>query len=435
MSRNRARQSAASWLPLLLAVTIAGASSNAFAAGARTAPLRLHATDSVNWPQTFHDGGHTSYNPSESILSPSNVGTLQLVGGVGVTGGPLAFTLDNGILFSQGQGDGVHPNLVAINTRNGATIWSSAAPPTSASSTMAAGQGLVFVNCLLSPTSNPYQGVCAYNQRTGTLAWSFGNQQQGGDDITPLTYANGVVYLGYGLVIGGITFQPGITALNAATGQPLYLANVGGTGSNALNGTPPVVGGGYVYYSCNLNNISGVCAFSAATGQLAWQYNNGTGTIALTYGGGVLIAHADNNGACSIVALNGANGKALASFNYQAGCGSPYPVAVANGMLYASNTAGNLFALSGRTGQLAWSASPDNFASAPAVANGVVYIQLSYADAPTTIAYSAKNGAQLWAANEGGDNLGTPPVIANGVLFAAGTSCGSICAYTLPRMR
>jgi outer membrane protein assembly factor BamB len=88
--------------------------------------------------------------------------------------------------------------------------------------------------------------------------------------------------------------------------------------------------------------------------------------------------------------------------------------AVANGVVYVGSDDDNVYALNAITGAKLWSFTTANrVVSAPAVANGVVYVG-SYDD--NVYALNASTGAKLWSFTTG-DYVLSSPTVANGVVY------------------
>src|SRR5262245_57088316 len=128
--------------------------------------LGVSGTAYVNWPQFHSDPCHTGYNASEFILSPANVGKLDL--------------------------DWKYNTCIEIDLSS----------PTVAN-------GLVDVG-----DESP-GAVYALNAITGAKLWSF---TTAGDVESAPAVANGIVYFGGG---------DAIYALNALTGATLWIAGTG----------------------------------------------------------------------------------------------------------------------------------------------------------------------------------------------------------------
>ena len=90
--------------------------------------------------------------------------------------------------------------------------------------------------------------------------------------------------------------------------------------------------------------------------------------------------------------------------------------AVANGVVYVGTDNGSVFALDARTGTVLWSYTTAGFVqSSPAVANGVVY----FGSADNNVyALNASTGAKLWSyATGSGWPVTSSPAVANGVVY------------------
>ena len=94
--------------------------SGAGGAMATYARDRHEPSGTVNWAQTYHDGGHTGYNSKETTLTTGNVGSLQLLWAASVSGGVTGFALSSGAIYAQGEGGSQGANLVRLNAATGA---------------------------------------------------------------------------------------------------------------------------------------------------------------------------------------------------------------------------------------------------------------------------------------------------------------------------
>ncbi|MBV9103085.1 MAG: PQQ-binding-like beta-propeller repeat protein [Candidatus Eremiobacteraeota bacterium] len=404
---------------------------------------------SVSWPQTYHDAGHTGYNPVEKMISPSNVAKLQQSWGLNFSGQVYAMVIDSGTLFveAQQQASGA-PYLFAFDLASHNQKWSvdlgsaeGIYPPVT---TMAAAHNRVFAMC--GGPSSP-GGVCAYSEGTGKLLWSF--IPTSCCALTePLVYSGGVVYAGFNLGNNTAAFY----AVNATTGKQVW----GSPG--APQDLAPVVGGGLVFYDCNLGTFSksaaGICAVHQADGTPAWQVTLNDNTagkdIGLTFGNGTLYAHTavpDGSGwRGEMVALNPSSGTQLWLTQYGSTCSvdcyHPFPGALTKKAIYISGFDGVRYAFNATTGTLLWQQSfggpGGSYPSSPSVANGVVYANAGIVGSNYALltAYSASNGKILWTSPQppyGGSTLEIPPIILNGNLYAAnGMQSGcELCVYAL----
>ncbi|GAC1408024.1 MAG: hypothetical protein NVSMB49_28210 [Ktedonobacteraceae bacterium] len=87
-------------------------------------------------------------------------------------------------------------------------------------------------------------------------------------------------------------------------------------------------------------------------------------------------------------------------------------------------------ALDPSTGTVKWSTSVGNYAgsySAPAIANGVVYVGF---ESHFVDALNATSGTQLWSYTTG-SSVDSSPAVVNGVLYI-GSDDGNLYAFHLP---
>ena len=118
----------------------------------------------------------------------------------------------------------------------------------------------------------------------------------------------------------------------------------------------------------------------------------------------------------SVFALNAATGNLVWIFNDFGGSsldvnGSP---AYANNMVYFA--AGNLYAFDAESGKVMWQTPPPAiYMASPFVGkNGIIYVQTFFG----LYAYNAMDGTEVWnVATEGGQDLFSGPVVANGTVY------------------
>jgi outer membrane protein assembly factor BamB len=405
------------------------------ALGAAALALASPGFAQTNWAQTNFGPGHASYNAQETTISPSNVSQLQFLWGQSVAGGVTSFVLYEGTIYAQGQGTGSpqEPNLAAIDAATGAALWTvttgNFGDGLTSSYTIAANGSLVFAGCGFSSSGGSggdnYGGICAYNGQSGKLHWHYANPCNclpESEVIAPLTYADGVVYFGYGY--GGSGGSEYLVAADAKSGAVLW-TYVTGT-SNTMGSAAPVVGNGMVYFTCGGNDFSGVCAVSTSTHDIAWSANFGTSSMGLTLAGDVL--YVNGGGAGEFAALNATSGDSLWTVE---GNSAEYPVSVAASVIYATGSDGYVHALRAHDGSEKWSLFLASQSSV-SLANGVLYDDQQGSNNPPTEAYSMKNGAPLWSVPGGASTVHPPAIIANGTLYIGNGACGVVCAYVLP---
>ncbi|WP_405613635.1 serine/threonine-protein kinase [Streptomyces sp. NBC_01511] len=181
----------------------------------------------------------------------------------------------------------------------------------------------------------------------------------------------------------------------------------------------PTVADGTVYAGCGEGKLY---ALDAATGREKWVHTTGGSIYAspVVAGGVVYVGSGDY----SLYALDAATGKRKWAF----ATGAPVymdPV-VMDGVVFVSSKStesfsdeGNLYAVHARTGRRKWKfddGGDDDFSfsnslTAPAAANGVVYI----ANFHSVYAIAAATGKQKWKFSEGGDH--GSPVVKAGVVY------------------
>ncbi len=390
----------------------------------------------TNWPQSYLNAGHTSYNNTETTLSTSNVSGLTFLWGASVAGGVTAFALDDGVIYAQGQGPGAGSdteNLVAINATTGDTLWTITTGNNGdgPNNTLAVAGNLVYAGCQVTFMGEEYAGgICAYEKASGHLKWSYSNECNclpPSAVQSPLVYANGAVYFGY--VYGGSGGAEYIAAVNAQTGAVLWTYSTGTT--NTLGSATPVVGNGMVFFTGGGNSSQQVNAVNQSTGDLAWTTAIAANTSGLTYVNNVLYVNEGSSN--ELQALDATTGDVLWTHTYNS---SAFPVSVAGGFIYATGSDGSVHKLSRATGDQAWSRSIGSESSV-SLANGVLYEGLQGSNEPAFEAYDMAHGHLLWSSPTPASTLHPPPIIANGVLYITNamptptTSC-QVCAYDLP---
>lgn len=371
-------------------------------------------SSNTNWPTYGFDQDHTYYNPDETTINPGNVSQLTLTWSQSIKP-TTAPTVVNNVLY---VGAFDH-NVYAFNATTGAKLWSFqtngpvyAAP--------------VVVNGVLYVGSDDHN-VYALNAATGAKLWSFATKKavRGAPDVV-----NGVAYVtsldgnAYALnsqtgamlwqkyigsdngssptVDDGMVFVASHTfddrfhvrlmylfGLNAATGARVWRKEIETTGAT-VDSTPTFVNG-IVYLSAGQTfgfcgnpasdskpdaRAQNIMAFQATTGAVIWHALTTSGcptnSTAVAYGF-VYFVSVDGN-AYERNASNGAGGW-LATV----GNGSPidYPLTVANGIVYLSDSAGYVYGLDATTGAQLWSYNIGAESYPITIVNGMVYVTSS----------------------------------------------------------
>ncbi|HTQ53140.1 MAG TPA: PQQ-binding-like beta-propeller repeat protein [Bryobacteraceae bacterium] len=342
----------------------------------------------TDWAQFLRDPEHRGYNPTENLLSVSDVKGLQLLWRASTKGNNSSPVLAKGVIYVESQSR----YLYAFDALTGRRLW---VAPTGDKTyhiqpTPAVANDVVY--------AGSYDGLYAFDAATGKLRWT----ALPDGSIESLTVANGVVY----------EAGDGLEAFHALTGQPIWTAS-----NISAIFSAPAVQNGVAYVG---SDDGSVYALNAATGQQIWQSANTLGSIfgSVTVENGIVYTQSYDG----FFAYNAANGQSL--WNAYVGSTVSSSPAVANGVVYEGPDAFNAV-----SGVPRWdlSSSLGGVYSTAAVANGVVYLGTN---SSTVVGIDASNGTVLWTAVTDGP-VATALVVANGVLYA--TSPGSVYAFHLPR--
>jgi|SRR5580698_8341453 outer membrane protein assembly factor BamB len=344
----------------------------------------------TSWQQVGFDVGQTYNNPYETVLNTSDVKNLKVLwdvelnaageansvpvpgltmnAGIIVAGdngadpslsgldetsggyvwqthdGNGAAAIAEGVAFSSNEGH----ELSAINATNGATLWTVELKGTYLPSPLPsmAADGVVLV-------SDGSGAFWAIDQATGKLLWSH-NIEEG--TKYPAAAANGRVFV---CAAGCYAFDQSGDLLWSRTG----------------NANSVLASGGMVFVSTS----SGTFALDAATGNTMWHYGLGGSSVAAALANGILYTSGH-----SITALNAKTGSVI----WTAPVKTLFPLAVANGVLYAHAGGGTLFAIDAQTGATLVRVGTDSPSTGPIVVNGRVFVGTSN---------EYFGGADIWA--------------------------------------
>lgn len=251
--------------------------------------------------------------------------------------------------------------LYALDAATGATLWSQATPTGFGSWIGAAYEnGKLFVV----PNSNPSFGsgaMFAFAAGTGKQLWSANLPGQYSFSSAP-TARNGTVYTG-GAGSGGTVY-----AVSETNGLVLWTAGV----ANGDSSAPAVTQDGvYVSYVCPQTY-----RFDPTTGAQVWHYSGGCegggGESAAVYQG--LVYARDLNASMSAgITLNANTGAPVGTFTSQYA-----PAFWSTTVIYT--TADTLLAVNVSTGATVWTAvapAGETYSCSPIIANGVVYAATS----------------------------------------------------------
>lgn len=355
------------------------------------------ATLFVNWSQFQYDSGHSGCNPYETVLSTSTVGNLGQKWNVSVGNYLSSPVVANGVgyigefLWQVHYGD-----VQAFDIYTGAPVWFFVSPidNTFTYSSSAVANGVVYVGC-----SDRY--LYALDAKTGKQIWSYAT----GATVSTPVVTGGVVYL-----TSDQTY-----ALNASTGALIWKTPISSS-------TAPAVVGNAMYVSSDQ-----VYALNASTGALLWKAPIYSLASPAVVGNAVYVS------ADQVYALNASTGALIWKYPV-ASINTP---AVALGTVYVGAKDAHIYALNAHTGAFLWNyAIQDYQASAPIVANGVVYA-ISYPQIPGYAhldALDEKTG-ELLSANRLLGEAGTSPAMVNGVVYVSqgGFYGGYIYAFSIPQ--
>lgn len=382
---------------------------------------------SVDWGQSYNNGGHTGENRSESILSPANVSGLQLDWERWFSSEVRAFVVNDHYVIARIPSDDGHDlDLWYINYATGETVWRVDTGPdvAGANGTLATGDHRIFSECgLVDAVGYKYSGICAYKKEDGRKVWQFSNPcncTPEANVVTPLVYSRDVVFFGY--FNGGTEGKEYVLAARASTGEILGAYQTGGL--NSLGSAPIARGAGKVVFDCGGN----VCALDHKNGNFHWKSSVGAaiGAFSIDRKGRVYANLC--NGPVGLAVLDAVNGAPL--WSYGAPECNRAPPAIAGNTVYFTAADGNVHALDAGTGAEIWSAAPGT-ASSPSLANGVMYVDSGSGGAAQS-AYDATTGALLWNNQAHSATYHPPPVIIDGTLYVANAKCGKLCAFHLP---
>jgi outer membrane protein assembly factor BamB len=381
----------------------------------------------TDWPQYHYSPDLSGVNPYENVLSTRNVGNLQLDWQrATATNGYLSSpAVVSGVVYI-GDEDPVDPSVHALDAHTGETIWTTMVGP--GPSDVSVGDGQVY-------TGDLFGVLHALDATTGAEVWSLPL----GRIYGATTVADGVVY--------AETSSGDVLALDGATGDIHWRFSkplVNFTGA-------PAVANGVVYAAGNPSYVGNglVFAVDASTGEQIWKirmpgaYQGLEASVAVA-GDTLYLGTTEGNPRSVVVALSADTGqiKWLHPLPEDVDTGFSSAPAVAGGLVYVpTNTNGpssvqpHLFALEADTGRMVWKRPVSHSYSAPAVANGVVYVGGQAGDASQLTALDARTGQILWAYREEGTErpILSSPAVADGRVYVA-TQVGtqSVLSFSLP---
>jgi outer membrane protein assembly factor BamB len=354
----------------------------------------------TNWIQDSFSRSHTGFNPYENVLSPSNVGRLQLDWSGHLARfqktdiAPSPAVVDGVVYMSSTRSQDRPSRVYAFSAATGKKLWSFRGGSGNIGGAPTVVNGTVYTNA-------GSDSLYALSAATGKLKWSY--LTRGSVEWSP-SVAYGKVYF--------CSDFGGVFAVSASVGAAVGQFSDGGACSSA-----PTVVGGAVYTGSGDGTVYGG----------SWSHFIGAAIAysdVVVVDGTVYVA----TSAGEVYALGARHGHKLWSFD--AGAGIASPIAVANGVIYidTSGPDGAVEAVSAATRQELWSfASGGSNSASPTVANGVVYVGSSDDD---VYALDAATGAELWSFRTGG-SVESSPAVVNGRVYV-GSDDGRIYAFGLP---
>src|SRR5437868_7109677 len=403
-----------------------------------------YGAGTVDWPSMRSDNQLTGNNPSESILSATNVGQLKIAWSSTIRFNPRATpVLAGGLIYLGCWGAGNLPNECAVDAATGLLRWTTAVGTGELPSTAAvdASSGQVYVG-----GQNPAT-MYALDPATGSVIWQTG---------TPAAHFSGAPTLAGGLVYA--TADDG--TLYAFSGNGGSVAWTFAAGTGGATAAPSIT----TFVSTGVVTVAGSSGSSAAL-QSRWA-GDGRANCGPNLFGSPVVGSPASDGNNIYVGTRNAGGQGVTNFyRVPVGvcnppstqpAGGPYvadqiqaipssSAAIAGSTVYEGFDDGDLYAFDTSLNQLKPLWKGDSARSAPygqwsiqgspAVADGVVYA--GSADGHIYAWNAAGCGGAsvcqpIWSARLG-DQVYAGPVVANGMVFAnyGNGADGTLYAFSL----
>ena len=378
-----------------------------------------------DWRQFRYDAAHHGVNPTETILSPKNVGelTVRWRVAVGAGGAASVSVIDDRVYVVRAAVKSPRGNLYALDRDTGQQLWSF--PPDAiisdfSSTTPAVANGIVYFGVNRSGVGPV---VYAVNATTGQEAWHHTGPLA--NIVSSPALESGRIY---------VAFTDGsIRALDATNGQVIWsVIHPGGAYSS------PAVADGRLYIAIHNR---GLVALDANTGSELWlaPMPGPQWSSPAVENGRVFVGSRDDHKLYSFDAVTGQTLWTATTDDWVQT--SP---AVANNVVYVGNNAGNVYAFDAATGSVVWqrAISPGFIIfSSPTVANGVLYVASSL-DASAThfdgklYAVDVATGDVLFSdvvsLGQGEARwVNASPTVENGVVYIPNYSDGTVAAFGL----
>jgi outer membrane protein assembly factor BamB len=384
-----------------------------------------------SWPQYGYDPGHSGFNPLDTAITKKNVAQLKLAWSRSTIIQPTGIVTSGKTLY---VADGNQPAgaVYALDASTGKIAWNAKVGLNGGWGSFAAVPA-VSGNVVVTPCGNKLTGaslktgICGLNAKSGKRLWSqLCKAGYCGISTSPAVY-NGLAYYQF----SDNYFTEYTAAVHPDTGKVAWTVPGASDCKDAGQGgdLPLPAANGYVFapFACAgaKQDVTEVCALSAATGATAWCRPLSTQYITSLFESGKQLFATDSGSAGNyLVALDQSNGKVQWSKSLVNTASDVF--AVASGRVFISLHNGNgLYAFDAATGKQLW-VQTSNIGGGISVANGVVYTDAN----PAIVALDEKTGAVVWTSSQGNGSTPATPVLVNGTIYAG---CYTMCAFTLPK--
>lgn len=349
------------------------------------------------WPMFCHDPSHSGFSTSDA---PNNNDTLWIYDTRHqIASSPVI--LNDILLIGPGTSDNY---LYALNATTGLLLWKYEVD--GASSPCADNGKVIFES---------WSGLHAFDIITGKSIWN--------------TSYNG--WLRYPVVTDGRVFAVGqnsVFAFSENDGKEIW------SFASTSDFSSPVIADNVVFVGSY-----GVYALDVTSGQQKWHYVTNDRTSALTVADSKVFVVSMGPGgsadtASKFLALDANSGNFLWSFNANPHGRTDAEFASSafhNGKVFVSSSMsidnyGSLFAFEANTGALLWKSSVGGYHSAPAIADGRIYL-MSYGGQMQS--FSESNGDLVWSyTTTGGSASHSSPAVAAGRVYV-GSGNGKIYCF------
>ena len=343
-----------------------------------TTAMEPQSVSGDDWPMLQYNPAHTSSPDNIAPITydllwrfdtmPSGGGNWIISSSPAIVGGVVYVGADDGCFY-------------ALNALTGICLWNQTLGRFTVSSPAVVG-GVVYVSV--------WEGRdYALNATTGSVIWNISRSYGSSSPAV----VNGLHYISSG--------GSSVIARNASTSVKVWETNI-----NGGNEASPIVVDNVVYIA----DSGYVSALDALTGAIKWSKNlyiSGTFNAPAVANGLVYV----ECGGSLVYALDADTGAQIWSFDTNANSGST--PTVAEGIVYVGSLNRGLFALNATSGAEIWNSPTNIWHSSFAVAGGVIYA----GNDNGMYALNAYTGAQIWNYTPSNININSAPAIANGILY------------------